>query len=83
VTTHWKEPVVCECGHTGVVHWAENDQPFSRQWERYSIEGFDGQGFEIAGTIILDEALAQMNPACPACGAQGKVRAGPHKKVGR
>lgn len=30
MTSHHAEPVVCECGHKGVVHWSENDAPFPR-----------------------------------------------------
>jgi hypothetical protein len=77
MTTHWKEPVVCECGHTGIVHWAENDQPFSKQWERYSIEGFNGEGFEIAGFCTLEKAIERMKPVCPVCGAVGKIKYAP------
>lgn len=74
MTTHHEEPVVCECGHAGIVHWSENDQPFSKQWEKYSIAGFTGEGFYIEGFTTLIDAIERMNPRCPTCGAIGKVR---------
>lgn len=74
MATHHRERVICECGHEGIVHWSENDQPFSRQWERYSISGFEGEGFGTDGFVTIDEALKRMNPKCPSCGKVGKVR---------
>lgn len=73
MTTHHDEPIVCECGHEGSVHWAENDQPFSQHWERYSLRGFEGGSFE---TVLmgLDEALEKLNPRCPKCEAIGKAK---------
>jgi hypothetical protein len=73
MTTHHREPVVCECGHKGIVHWSENDQPFSKQWEEYSISGFDGEGFYVDGWTTVGDALLRMKPKCPKCGAVGKV----------
>lgn len=73
MTTHHEVPVVCECGHTGTVHWSENDQPFSRQWEKYSISGFDGEMFEIGGSTNVTDALKKMKPKCPSCGRVGKL----------
>jgi len=74
MTTHHHEQVICECGHTGTVNWSENDQPYSKQWEQYGIEGFKGNGFYIEGYVSLDEALARIKPICPACGAVGKIK---------
>lgn len=73
MTSHWREPVVCECGHGGFVCWSENDQPFSKQWEKYRIDGFDGEGFYIEGSVTIAEAIKRMKPTCPVCGAVGKV----------
>lgn len=74
MTTHHREPIACECGHEGILHWSENDQPFSKQWEQYSISGFDGEGFYIDGYTTIQEALKRMNPKCPKCGEAGKVK---------
>ena len=73
MTLHHHESVVCECGHGGYVHWRENDAPYSRQWEAYDIQGFEGASFSIDGFLSLDEAPVRIDPKCPACGARGKV----------
>lgn len=73
MTTHHRVPIVCECGHEGTLHWSENDQPFSKQWEAYSVSGFEGGSFEIAGWTTNSEALERIKPKCPNCGGIGKV----------
>ena len=73
MATHHEEPVVCQCGHQGTVHWSENDAPYSKQWESYSIAGFDGEGFTIDGYMTTDQALERLMPRCPKCGTVGKV----------
>ena len=74
MTTHHRKRVVCECGHEGVLHWSENDQPFSKQWESYRMSGFEASSFEIAGYTTATEAVERMKPKCPKCGAIGKVK---------
>lgn len=74
MTTRHSEPIACECGNKGAVVWRENDAPFSRQYEEYSLSGFDGSSFSVNGFVTLDEALSRLRPKCPACGATGKVR---------
>jgi hypothetical protein len=73
MTTHFREAIVCECGHSGTLRWSENDQPFSKQWEQYSVDGFEGEGFYIEGYTSPTEALRRINPRCLGCGAVGKV----------
>lgn len=77
MTTRHEVPVVCECGHEGIVYWSENDQPFSSQWEKYSISGFDGEIFHIGGSSSVTEALKEIKPKCPHCGQVGKVKRTP------
>ena len=74
MSTHWREPVQCECGHEGILHWSENDAPFSRQWEQYSMSGFEAEGFYIEGYTTSSEALERMKPKCPKCGQVGQVK---------
>lgn len=74
MATHHREPVICQCGHKGEVHWSENDQPYSKAWERYSIRGFSGESFSVDGFVSLEKALESLNPRCPACGMVGKVK---------
>jgi hypothetical protein len=49
----------------------ENDAPFSRQREDYSLDGLEGSGFSVLDTIAKwDEVFLKMNPTCPKCGAK-------------
>ena len=73
MTTHHRVKIVCECGHAGTLHWKENDQPFSKQWESYSVSGFEGDGFYIEGYTTDDEALKRINLRRPECHQVGKV----------
>ncbi len=75
MTTHYRTKVSCACGHMGEVHQSENDQPYSKQWENYSITGFDGDDYYIEGFASLEEAIQKMRPKCPSCGAIGLIKA--------
>lgn len=44
MTTVTRTKLVCACGHEGVIVMRENDAPFSRQYESYSLEGLRGVG---------------------------------------
>ena len=44
---------------------AENDQPFSKQYEKYSLKGFGGDGYYIEGFTTPADALSEMNATCP------------------
>ena len=59
----------------GEVRQSENDQPYSKQWENYSITGFDGDGYYIEGFVSLEEAIQKMRLKCPSCGEIGKIKA--------
>lgn len=74
MATHHREPVICQCGHKGEVRWSENDQPYSKAWEKYSISGFSGESFSVEGFIDLDKALETLKPQCPECGMVSKVK---------
>ena len=67
MTTHTKYPLRCQCGHKGYLRMAENDQPFSKQYEKYSLELFDGAEYYIEGFTTAAEALSHMNVSCPCC----------------
>ncbi len=70
MTMHTRTALVCECGHTGLVHTRENDQPYSIEWVRHELEGFTGNG---ADEKDRGDLLQVMNPRCPKCGQTGKV----------
>jgi hypothetical protein len=57
--------LICECGHKGWHLHSENDQPYSKLWDSYSLEGFSGGGKD-------KDDLSKMT--CQKCGETGKVR---------
>jgi ribosomal protein S27AE len=67
MTTHTKYVLRCQCGHTGYLRMVENDQPFSKQHEKYSLDGFDGDSYYIEDFTTPAYALSQMNATCPKC----------------
>lgn len=65
-TTHY--PVSCPCGHVGAIKMKENDQPFSSQWEAYSLINLNGTSTRVEGGIFSwDKVFAEMKPTCPQC----------------
>lgn len=74
MTTYSEEALICECGHKGILHLKENDQPYSSLWESYSLEGFEGRSLTITSYADMPkDLLAYMNPKCPKCGQMNKV----------
>jgi hypothetical protein len=70
-----QDPIVCECGHQGTLYCKENDAPFSRMYEDYSLSGFEGESISITDNNNRPaDLLAAMKPKCPACGQVGKVK---------
>jgi hypothetical protein len=70
MTTVTRTKLVCACGHEGKIVMRENDAPFSRQYEDYSLTGLNGQSFSVQDRFALwDEVFREMRPSCPACGA--------------
>lgn len=65
--SEWK--ITCTCGHEGSVSMSENDAPYTKQWEGWSVSGFDGQDFQIDGSCNLPEAIKKLKPVCRNCGA--------------
>jgi hypothetical protein len=48
----------------------ENDAPFSRQYESYSLENLIADNFSIQDRFAKwDEVFHEMKPACPQCGS--------------
>jgi len=46
---------------------SENDQPYSKPWERYSLEGLNGSGYGKDGFASWDEVFENTKPSCPLC----------------
>lgn len=63
MTTRTQTPLVCVCGHTGMLRTAENDQPYSTEWFQRTVEGF----------IDHDEGFGTTDLTCRACGRRGQV----------
>lgn len=67
MTTVTRTQLKCpKCGHTGNIKMKENDAPFSRQYEDYTLEGLDGKSFSTT-LAQWPEVFQQMKPACPSC----------------
>ncbi len=71
MATHSKFPLKCSCGHTGAIAMSENDQPYSKCWEKYRVENFNSMRADVYvdGSISVDEAIARLSVTCPDCGA--------------
>jgi len=65
MTMRTRTPLICECGNTGCHIHSENDQPYSKSWDSYRLEGFSGGGQD-------RDDLATMT--CEKCGQTGKVK---------
>ena len=63
MTTRTTTPLICVCGHTGVLKTAENDQPFSKEWFSRRVEGFTD----------YDSGFSTKDLGCPKCGRRGEV----------
>ncbi len=69
MTTVTRTKVVCTCGHEGMIVMRENDAPFSRQYESYSLEGLGGDSFSVQDRFAKwDEVFRKMKPTCSQCG---------------
>lgn len=69
MTTVTRNRLKCSCGHEGSIKMKENDAPFSRQYEDYSLEELKGTSFSVLDRFAkLDEVFENMKPTCPQCG---------------
>jgi hypothetical protein len=65
MTMRTRTALICECGQTGTHTHSENDQPYSKMWDMYNLEGFNGGGKDQAELSLM---------TCLKCGKTGKVR---------
>lgn len=61
-------PVTCSCGHKGAIKMSENDQPYSKPWESYSLANLNGGGYRVEGAADWPAVFEAMKPTCPQCG---------------
>lgn len=69
MTTHTKYLVTCTCGHVGTLKMSENDQPYSKQYESYSLDGLKGSNYGVDGFATWEKVFEEMRPICPKCNA--------------
>lgn len=60
--------LTCSCGHKGAIWMSENDQPYSRPLESYSLESLNGGGYRVEGAANWPTVFEAMKPTCPQCG---------------
>lgn len=47
---------------------SENDQPYSKMWESYSLKNLNGGSYRVEGSAEWAEVFAALKPTCPQCG---------------
>jgi hypothetical protein len=53
----------------GTIVMSENDQPYSKSWESYSLESLNGGGtFHVEGHADWNKVFEELQPVCPQCG---------------
>ena len=75
VAMYTRDQLICECGHKGALVCKENDTPYSKSWESYRLEGFDGGTASFDSSYCNDPKalLSTLKPKCPQCGQTGRV----------
>lgn len=66
MTMRTRFAVVCECGHEGNILLTENDQPYSKIYEHYSLENLKGTSYN-ASSAGWEEFFEKSGIACPKC----------------
>lgn len=70
MTSRTTDPVRCKCGHEGAIRTSENDQPYSANWERYTVIGLNGGSHHVERrSATWEEVFDAVKPTCPKCGA--------------
>jgi len=68
-----KQSLICSCGHEGTLNMSENDQPFSKPYENYSLGNLNSEGestYYVEGYALLPSVLEVLKPTCPQCGSK-------------
>jgi hypothetical protein len=70
MTMRTRFKVECSCGHSGAILLSENDQPYTKPWESYSLENLNGGGSTyVEGHSDWKEVFQALSPVCPKCNA--------------
>ena len=70
MTTRTSYPIVCHnCGAIGHLHMSENDAPFSKQYESYSISNLKAvnDSYYVDGFASWSEVFNHMQLKCGSC----------------
>jgi len=73
MTMRTKRLLTCTCGHEGTINISENDQPFSKSYENYSLGNLNSEGessYYVEGYALLPSVFEALKPICPQCGAK-------------
>jgi hypothetical protein len=70
--TRTEHKLKCQCGHEGSIIMKENDQPYSANYESYSLVGFNGDSFTSHDYLSWNVVLEKLHPICPNCGTLQK-----------
>lgn len=70
LTMRTKYPLTCSCGHKGAIKMSENDQPYSKPYESYSLENLKGGSYRVEGFAEWKAVFSSIKPTCPKCGTE-------------
>ncbi len=77
MTSYFKQPIVCECGHKGFVRLSELNHPFGVH-DHYWLDGFIGDDLTFTRDNCANkpkDILSALTPKCPQCGRVGAASA--------
>jgi hypothetical protein len=57
--------IICNCGHKGTIILSENDQPYSSNWEQYSLENLEGTTFTTRNVVTWETVFEKTGASCP------------------
>lgn len=69
MTSRTTDPVRFKRGHEGAIRTSENNQPYSANWDRYTVVGLNGGSHHVERrSASWDEVFKAIKPTCPECG---------------
>lgn len=65
MTTHTRHRVLCPCGHIDNIKMNENNQSYSKQWGKYTLENLIREDdYCINGVADLRKVFCELKPCC-------------------
>lgn len=65
-----KYSLTCSCRHKATINMNENDQPFSKAYEYYTLENLNGNDYSVDGFAEWSSVFSAMKPIFPKCGTE-------------